>query len=142
MDSELQLILRAAVIYWSVVQSGSTFGQDLLSVRYKNLSSTKKVLYFLSAFSSYLKAKLELFNLGRGLNDLLFRIDVFYKIFNLLNVTWFLQNGKKPQLIERLLGLEHVYAHEGAQRRFDSKYLGRELLWNGFIVSKKVFVLK
>lgn len=117
------------------MQSGSTFGQNLLSIRYDNISTAKKILYFLSVFLTYIKNKLELVNPGHQLNHTLFKLDVFYKIFHVLNLTWFLRNGAKPQIIERLLGLNQVYAHERAQRKFDSKYLGRELLWNGFIVS-------
>lgn len=116
------------------MQSGSTFGQNLLAIRYDNISSTQKLLYFLSGFLSYIKDKIEFLNPGRTLNDFMFRIDAFHKFFHLLNLTWFLRNGAKPRLIERLLDLNQVYAHEGAQRKFDSKYLGRELLWNGFIV--------
>lgn len=121
------------------MQSGSTFGQNLLSIRYDNISKTKKILYLLSGFWGYAKLKCEHFNPGNKINDLIFKIDAFYKVFHLLNVTWFLRDGVMPKVIERFLGLNQVYAHEGAQRKFDSKYLGRELLWNGFIVSFFLF---
>lgn len=134
LDAELRLLINVAVIYCSVVQSGSTFGQNLLSIRYDNISHTKKILYLLSGFLSYIKVKIELLSPGHQVNDLLFKIDAFYKVFHLLNLTWFLRDGAQPRVVERFLGLDQVYTHEGAQRQFGSKYLGRELLWNGFIV--------
>lgn len=123
------------MIYYSVTQSGSTFGQNLLSIKYKNLSSIKTVFYFLSGFLSYFKYRLEHLSVKFGLSDTLFKINVFYKISDLLNLTWFLLNGKKPRIIERVLALDQEYTYGTAQRKFHSKYLERELLWNGFIVS-------
>lgn len=116
------------------MQSGSTFGQNLLSIRYDNISNTKRILYLLSGFLNYIKVKMDVLKPGSSLGDLFYKIDAFYKVFHLVNLTCFLRNGSKPQVIERFLGLNQVYAYEGAQRQFNSKYLGRELLWNGFIV--------
>lgn len=48
----------------------------------------------------------------------------------------FLRHGEKPLLVERILGLKQVYKSATPPRMFESKYLARELLWNGFIVSR------
>lgn len=69
------------------------------------------------------------------MNNVLFKIYMIAKLLDFINISIFLRNGVKPLLIERILGLNQVYATENAQRHFESKYLVRELLWNGFIVS-------
>lgn len=53
----------------------------------------------------------------------------------------FLRHGEKPLLVERILGLKQVYKSATPPRMFENKYLARELLWNGFIVSKMTIIL-
>lgn len=53
----------------------------------------------------------------------------------------FLRRGEKPLLVERILGLKQVYKSATPPRMFENKYLARELLWNGFIVSSVTIIL-
>lgn len=53
----------------------------------------------------------------------------------------FLRRGEKPLLVERILRLKQVYKSATPSRMFENKYLARELLWNGFIVSIMTIVL-
>lgn len=119
----------------SVCHNGSTFGQQLFSIKYLNLSKTKKFAYVLSYTLEYLRNRLELWKPGHFIHKYIFNIHFMVLILNLFNVSVFLRNGVKPLLIERLLGLKQVHTTENAPRQFQSKYLAREILWNGFIVS-------
>ncbi|KAJ3654836.1 hypothetical protein Zmor_013994 [Zophobas morio] len=132
-EPEIGLIVRLALLKNSVCRSENTFGQQLLSVKYSNLSGTKKVLYVLGSCFEYVKNRLEMWNPSHKINNLTFKIQTVLVIMTFINMSIFLRNGVKPQLIERLLGLNQVYATENAPRHFESKYLARELLWNGFI---------
>lgn len=121
------------------MRNGSTFGQDMLSIKYKNLSKKKNFFYVILTSLDYVKSCIEKYSLDGNLNNHIFRVEVFCRICSLLNIMSFLRNGTKPRLVERFLALEQVYAHENSQRRFETKYQTRELLWNGFIVSRRHF---
>lgn len=125
----------------SVLKSGSTFGQQLLSIRYSNISKFKKVLYLLANTLDYCKNRLELWNPSHGINNTIHNIHFVLILMNFLNISIFLRNGVKPLLIERFLGLNQEFAKEKSPRLFESKYLARELVWNGFIVSLPINVI-
>lgn len=141
-EPELQLLLHLGIIYNSVVRSGSTFGQQLLSIKYENISGFQKVLYLFGNCFDYLKVKLEWWNPSHGINNAIYKLDLIRKILDFINISIFLRYGTKPLLIERFLGLNQVYASENVQRTYTSKYLARELLWNGFIVSIYISCIK
>nr|CAI5817233.1 unnamed protein product [Callosobruchus analis] len=132
-DLEISLLLKLALTYNSVVKCGSTFGQQLLSIKYDQISTTQKALYLISECLDYVRVKLDLWKPTHSINCTIFNIYVILKLLEYVNLSMFLRSGEKPLLIDRLLGLKQVYATENAQRQFDSKYLARELLWNGFI---------
>lgn len=93
-------------------------------------------MYTLGSCLHYVKAKLELWKPSHEINNTIFNIYTVIKLLDFINLSVFLQNGVKPLLIERILGLSQVYVSEVAQRQYQSKYLARELLWNSFIVSR------
>lgn len=132
---ELKLLLRLAILSNSVVKTGSTFGQQLLAIKYDNISTFQKLLYLFGNCTNYIKTKLEYWKPTHEINNTVARIGLILQILDFINLSAFLRNGTKPLLMERFLGLNHVYANENAQRQFQSKYLSRELLWHGFIVS-------
>ncbi|XP_057653092.1 peroxisome biogenesis factor 2 [Diorhabda carinulata] len=132
-ESEIQLILKLMLLNNSVVKHGATFGQQLLSIKYDNMSSVQRVMYLLGHCLTYVKNKFELLRPSHGINNTLFKLDTVMKLLDFINLSAFLRNGVKPLLIERFLGLNQIYSSDNAQRRYDSKYLARELLWNGFI---------
>ncbi|KAG5897514.1 hypothetical protein JTB14_030011 [Gonioctena quinquepunctata] len=132
-EPELNLILRLLILNNSVLKTGSTFGQQLLSIKYQNVSTTQHVLYLMTNCLEYIKTKLEIWKPSHDINNTIFKIYTVLKLADFINLSIFLRSGVKPLLIERVLGLTHVYATENAQRQFESKYLARELLWNGFI---------
>ncbi|XP_056635021.1 peroxisome biogenesis factor 2 [Diorhabda sublineata] len=132
-ESEIQLILKLMLLNNSVVKHGATFGQQLLSIKYDNMSSVQRVMYLLGHCLTYVKNKFELLRPSHGMNNILFKLYMVMKLLDFINLSVFLRNGVKPLLIERFLGLKQIYSSDNAQRRYDSKYLARELLWNGFI---------
>lgn len=98
------------------------------------MSVIQKLLYPIGNCFDYIKAKLEWWNPSHNVNNAVYKIELLGKILDFLNITIFLRNGSKPLLIERFLGLEQVYTTNNVHRQYTSKYLARELLWNGFIV--------
>ncbi|CAH0558051.1 unnamed protein product [Brassicogethes aeneus] len=132
-DEEIKLLLRLAVLNYSIVKYGSTFGQQLLSIKYDEISTFKRYLYVFGCVMGYVKDKFEIWRPSHEINNHISRIYTILKIMDFINLSVFLKNGQKPLLIERFLGLNQVYSNENTQRQFDSKYLARELLWNGFI---------
>lgn len=133
-DPELLLISKLYILYNALFKNESTFGQNLLAIKYENLTATKKYLYLFGCSLGYAKQRIERQKLSSWLHDLIFHLDTFFKVYSLWNISCFLLYGEKPRLIERILGLNQTYAYDSAQRTFNSKYLARELLWNGFIV--------
>ncbi|KAL1497658.1 hypothetical protein ABEB36_008581 [Hypothenemus hampei] len=131
--SEINLLLRIGLIKYSIFNKGSTFGQQLLSIRYKNMTTLQKSLYLILATSDYVKTKCETSSPSHKVNSVIFKIYILIKILDFVNISLFLKTGVKPRLIERLLGLNQEYATENQARTFESKYMARELLWNGFI---------
>lgn len=117
------------------MRHGSTFGQQLLSIKYESISGFQKGLYVFGNCFDYVRAKFEWWNPSNRINNLMYRLELIIKILDFINLSIFLRNGTKPHLIERLLHLKQVYATENIRREFTSKYLARELLWNGLIVS-------
>ncbi|CAH1105099.1 unnamed protein product [Psylliodes chrysocephalus] len=132
-ESEINLALRLLILNNSVLKNGSTFGQQLLSIKYEDISMTKRLLYLFGSCLDYVKTRFEMWMPTHDMNNVLFKIYMIAKLLDFINISIFLRNGVKPLLIERILGLNQVYATENAQRHFESKYLVRELLWNGFI---------
>lgn len=134
-DPEINLLIRLGILKNSILNNGSTFGQLLLNIQYENMSKTKMILYLFFNCLDYVKTRCELSRPSHYVNNKLFKLFILYKILDFINISAFLRTGTKPRLIERILGLNQIYRSESAPRTFQSKYMARELLWNGFIVS-------
>ncbi|CAG9771334.1 unnamed protein product [Ceutorhynchus assimilis] len=132
-STEINLLLHLGLLKYSLFNSGSTFGQQLLNIKYDNLTTIKKALYLILTSLDYAKTRCELWRPSHKINTIIFRFYIVFKLMEFLNTSVFLRHGVKPLLVERLLGLNQVYATEKPPRTFESKYLARELLWNGFI---------
>ncbi|ENN81557.1 peroxisome biogenesis factor 2 [Dendroctonus ponderosae] len=132
-SAEIDLLIRLGIAKYSLLENGSTFGQRLFNIKYDNLTNVKKTLYILFGSLGYFQGKCELWKPSHAIARLIFKIGVVIKVLDFLNTSLFLRYGVKPLLVERLLGLNQVFATETPARNFESKYLARELLWNGFI---------
>lgn len=131
---EINLLLQLGILRYSLCNSDATFGQQLLNIRYDNLTSFKKTLYLVLSSLDYVKTRCELWRPSHEVNKLIFKCYVAFKMMDFVNTSVFLRRAAKPLLVERIMGLDQVYASD-TPRTFESKYLARELLWNGFIVS-------
>lgn len=132
-EKELNLLLKLAVLRFSVLKNGSTFGQQLLSIKYAEISPLKRILYMVLNSLGYFKDKIELWNPTHKVNDIINSISFVIRILDLINFILFLCRGTQPRLIERILGLKQVYSDGSTQRTFNSKFFARELLWNSLI---------
>jgi peroxin-2 len=97
------------------------------------MSDFKKILYLFGNCFEYIKNRLELWRPSHRINILFYKVHMAIVLLNFINMSIFLRNGEKPLLLERFLGLQQIYSTQNAPRLFESKYLARELLWNGFI---------
>ncbi|XP_019871762.2 peroxisome biogenesis factor 2 [Aethina tumida] len=132
-DEEIKLLVKLAILNYSIVKQGSTFGQQLLSVKYDNIPIYKRYLYVIGSTLGYIKDKCEIWKPSHEINRHISLVYTILKFLDFINLSVFLRNGVKPLLIERILGLNQVYSRDNVRRHYESKYLARELLWNGFI---------
>lgn len=98
------------------------------------MSNLRKILYLFGNCFDYIKNRLEFWKPSHRINTVIFKINMVVVLLNFINMSVFLRHGEKPLLVERFLGLKQEFASESGPRHFESKYLARELLWNGFIV--------
>ena len=137
---EFDILIKFIIWYYSLRNGSSTFGQQLLNLRYGNFSQKKAFLYFLlTALSKYAKERLvesQFVVIPRN-NDHVrsylewaANIIHFIELFNLL---LFLHRGTQPQLIEKILGISSQPAQLHKPRSIGYSYMTRELLWHGLI---------
>ncbi|XP_068149641.1 LOW QUALITY PROTEIN: peroxisome biogenesis factor 2 [Drosophila tropicalis] len=135
---ELDLLIQSAIWFGSVGKRCSTFGQQLLVLAYdaEKLTVSRLVLHFaLTVLPGYIKSWEE-----RRLSH---RVEWFSQIIrwaensalvlNILNYFRFLKTGRKPTLVDYLLGLDYISLRNNQRRDIGYKYLTRELLWGGFM---------
>lgn len=135
-DNELNLLVKSVILWYSILKCNSTFGQQLLSIKYNNITSFKKLLLSAGIFIEYLMDKSQSSDNNILTKFKLAKLRDIVQIFKFLNISLFLRSGLKPRLKERILGLEILYSSENIQRQYSSLYMTRELLWDSFIVSK------
>lgn len=134
-EPEIDLVLRLFILSKSIWINDCTFGQQLLLIKYDNLTTFKKTLYMLLSSSSYFREKFAYWKPSHRINKIFDLIEGIYKILHFINLSVFLKTGTMPSLIDRILGLNQIYSVKFAPRAQTSKFLTRELLWNGMIVS-------
>lgn len=143
---ELDLLIQSAIWFGSVGKRCSTFGQQLLVLAYdaEKLTVSRLVLHFaLTVLPGYIKSWEE-----RRLSR---RVEWFSQaitwaensalVLNVLNYFRFLKTGRKPTLIDFMLGLDYISLRNNQRRDIGYKYLTRELLWGGFMVRKRAVIL-
>ncbi|XP_073840853.1 peroxisomal biogenesis factor 2 [Musca autumnalis] len=135
---ELDLLIQSAIWFGSVGKRCSTFGQQLLVLAYdsERLTISRLILHFcLTVLPSYIK-KLEERRLNRRVEWLSKAIEYGENaalILSVLNFFRFLKTGRKPTLIDFMLGLDYISLRHNQRRDIGYKYLTRELLWGGFM---------
>ncbi|XP_018322284.1 peroxisome biogenesis factor 2 [Agrilus planipennis] len=131
--NEINHLVKLLLSSYSLFSHDCTFGQKMLLIKYSNATPLKKCLYVLLSSLDYVRDKIE----DTGRNSSIIKCSKHacsvIKILSFINLCLFIKYGRYPQLVERILGLEQVYSRNVIRRQFGSKYLARELLWNGFI---------
>lgn len=144
-EAELNGILRFLVWRFSVYSFDATVGQHMLNMKYtskgtSNLSLLHKLLFgFCVVGVPYLKERSsEIQRFTDKFLDFKFIwrcINVGEKLlqaFSVLNFLVFLQKGKYPSVLERVLGIHPVFAQRQSIRQVSFEFMTRELLWHGF----------
>ncbi|XP_030372946.1 peroxisome biogenesis factor 2 [Scaptodrosophila lebanonensis] len=135
---ELDLLIQSAIWFGSIGKRCSTFGQQLLVLAYdaERLTISRLALHFaLTVLPGYVKSWEE--------RRLTYRVEWFSHaitwaensalVLNILNYFRFLKTGRKPTLVDYLLGLDYISLRNNQRRDIGYKYLTRELLWGGFM---------
>lgn len=60
--------------------------------------------------------------------------ETFLSVLNLLNFFRFLKTGKRPSLIDYILGLDNITMYGNRRREIGYSHMTRELIWGGFMV--------
>jgi peroxin-2 len=142
-EPEVDALLRLIIWKFSVNKEYSTFGQQLLSIKYGGEFNKNKAYLFalLTVGSKYLKRRShEIATAARNPTvsekiKLIFHwADITIQLASLVNLLVFLTEGKHPTLVDRILGLQPVsVACPGQDRTVGYSYMTRELLWHGLI---------
>ncbi|KAH8295614.1 hypothetical protein KR018_000191 [Drosophila ironensis] len=135
---ELDLLIQSAIWFGSVGKRCSTFGQQLLVLAYdaEKLTVSRLVLHFaLTVLPGYVKAWEErrLTRRVEWFSQMITWAENSALVLNILNYFRFLKTGRKPTLIDFLLGLDYISLRNNQRRDIGYKYLTRELLWGGFM---------
>ncbi|EEB20062.1 conserved hypothetical protein [Pediculus humanus corporis] len=126
--SELNFILNLVIYKYSILQKNSTFGQDLVGLKYNDsFKRTKLYLYpILKYFFPYLKKKYE--ENGTRVNNNVMLLKNILKISQFLNLLVFLVQGKYPTISDRLLNLKYVPTKK-YNRSVGYHFMTRQLVW-------------
>lgn len=139
-QAEIDVVLKFLIWKFSLQRGNSTFGQQLLNLRYSNINQKKAILYLiLDILPQYFKNKLDngdtlshnaiVYNLKLMID----RISNAINLLELLNMIFFLHRGIQPRLIEFLLGLSTQSITTNKPRNIGYSYMMRELLWHGLM---------
>lgn len=133
---ELELILRSWIFKYSVYDKKTTFGQQMLSLRYceDNFSKSKLFWYFVySVGLKYLKERaVYSFTDKTRLQNFIMSLETLYSICDVLNFLRFIKSGKYPTVRDYILGLK-MSADKITREDLTDLAWTRELLWNNFI---------
>ncbi|KAH8339070.1 hypothetical protein KR074_002045 [Drosophila pseudoananassae] len=135
---ELDLLIQSAIWFGSVGKRCSTFGQQLLVLAYdaEKLTVSRLVLHFaLTVLPGYIKSWEErrLTRRVEWFSQMISWAENSALVLNILNYFRFLKTGRKPTLIDFLLGLDYISLRNNQRRDIGYMYLTRELLWGGFM---------
>lgn len=140
--TELRYFLKVFLWTNSMLARGSTYGQDVLSLKFTS-SLTQKQLAFhftLNILGPYLKEMSALNFPGNSVVQKGLRFaDLLGGIFGLLNFFRFMKSGHAYSLSEYFLGLKQTsHSPIGSVGYY---YLNLELMWAGFLVSYDKYLL-
>lgn len=137
---EMKALLRIFIWNFSLKSKGSTFGQQMLDLRYLNLNKSKSFLYLIfKLVPEYVNDRILGGNrLSGNRVPSKYRIYIrwavsIFRSLELINFILFLHRGTQPLLIEKLLNICSVSEVSNKPRNIGYSYMTRELLWHGFM---------
>lgn len=135
---EFDVLIKFLIWYHSLRRGSSTFGQELLNLKYANFSQKKAFLYFLlTALPKYVQERLiesqfVVIPRNKIRSSLEWSANIIH-FLEFLNLLLFLNRGTQPNLIEKSLGISSQPALLHKPRSIGYSYMTRELLWHGLI---------
>ena len=138
---EINFLIRSAVWFSSVLKFNSTFGQQLLSIKYDDqLTRNKLVLHYIfKIVSKYAKDVTAIrFTTSTSLQKTVSWVDFSSRVLLVLNFFRFLKTGQNPTLVDYALNLSYISVHDNKSRNVGYAYMTRELIWGGFMVCSKI----
>lgn len=148
-EPEIYALLRLVLWKYSVHDTESSIGQAMLNSKYTNMNggkliTQKKYAYGMLTVLIYWfkdRQRLVIAMIAKLLekNEKIHMLPLFEKFIShfitvlnflsLINFLLFLQSGTSVNLIERLLGLKHVFRGKPSPRYIDYEYMRKELIW-------------
>ncbi|XP_075970729.1 peroxisomal biogenesis factor 2 [Anticarsia gemmatalis] len=133
---ELELLIRTWIFKYSVVDKKSTFGHQMLSLKYVPENFANSKLYWYYGYTIGLKYLRERaiysFTSNAKVQNIVHKLEMFQLIADILNFCRFIQTGKYPLVIDFILGL-HLSAENLTREDLTDFSWTRELLWHNFI---------
>ncbi|CAG4938076.1 unnamed protein product [Colias eurytheme] len=133
---ELELLIRTWIFKYSVCNKKCTFGQEMLSLKYRADNFSKSKLYWYYGYTiglKYLKERaLYSFTSNTKVQNMLHTLETYQIVGDILNFLRFIQSGKHPALIDFVLGLE-LTADKVVRENLTDLSWTRELLWHNSI---------
>ncbi|KAK3916740.1 Peroxisome biogenesis factor 2 [Frankliniella fusca] len=146
---EVDTLLQIVILQLSVRGAGSTFGQQLLNIKFlKSQQKTALLATLVPILVKYFHTRASDIAIKIG-SDKLKQIfetagqwgDISVTAGSLINLLMFLHSGYYPNLLYRLFGIQMSYSSPKArQRQVGYTHMTRELIWHSFI-ELLVFVL-
>lgn len=134
--TELRYFLKVYLWFNSILIKGSSFGQDILSLKFKDKLTRRQlsIHFILNILGPYLREVGAVnFASNATIQKSLRYVDLLSAIFGLFNFFRFMKSGHAYNISEYFLDLQQVSL--SSSRSIGYYYLNLELMWTGFIVS-------
>ncbi|XP_045764836.1 peroxisome biogenesis factor 2 [Maniola jurtina] len=133
---ELDLLIRTWIFKNSVCDKSSTFGQQMLSLKYKTDNFSRRKLYWYFFYTIWLRymrdRAMYSFTSNMNIQNFFNKMETFQLICEIINFLRFIQSGKHPALIDFILGFE-LTADKLTREDLTDFSWTRELLWHNLI---------
>lgn len=140
LNPEVDLLLRAAIWNYSVRLHSATFGQRLLFITYDKdqLMNNYNIYkhFFFNVLLKYIRDNITFrWTDQRTLQRCVTYCENFIAFSTVLNFFRFLNVGKRPSLVDYVLGLDNISMYGNRRREIGYSHMTRELIWGGFMVN-------
>lgn len=133
---EIELLIRTWIFKYSIVNQQSTFGHQMLSLKYVPENFSKNKLYWYYAYTilfKYLRERaIYSYTSNTKVQNFVYKLETLQIVADILNFCRFIQTGKYPSVIDFILGL-HLTAENLTREDLSDFSWTRELLWHNFI---------